>query len=344
MSASVESLPRPGSAPHEHGAFERWLRQRLFDRLGALQGELVIEDALGQTRLGEDAVASSDPLSVRIRVHDPAFYWKVAAQGSVGAGEAYMDGAWDCDDLVALVRLLMRNRGLLDAMEGGGARLGGLALKALHALRRNTRAGSRRNIAAHYDLGNALFRLFLDTTTISKEQHALARERIARAGLGDRVTVLLEDYRDLSGRYDRLVSIEMIEAIGHQYLRTYLGKCSSLLKDDGLTLIQAITIEDHRYARALRTVDFIKRFVFPGSFIPSVSAILDAMARATDLRLIGRDESAYGVAAALAFVLATLAFGGRRQADLRLLAVALPLLYACARRFDHAPAAREALA
>ena len=102
--------------------------------------------------------------------------------------------------------------------------------------------------------------------------------------------MLLEDYRDLSGEYDKLVSIEMIEAIGHQYLETYLDKCASLLKPDGLALIQAITIEDHRYEQALKSVDFIKRYIFPGSFIPSVSAITGAAARASDLRLVNLED------------------------------------------------------
>jgi cyclopropane-fatty-acyl-phospholipid synthase len=264
-----------------------------------------------------------------------------------------MDGQWSCDELVDLIRLLVLNRDLLDAMEGGMARLSGWLLKAVHAFRRNTRAGSRKNIAAHYDLGNELFRLFLSddlmyssaifadptetleaasfrklqrigrkldlkpsdhlveigtgwggmalhaakhfgcrvtTTTISKEQHALASERVARAGLSDRVTLLLEDYRDLTGTYDKLVSIEMIEAIGHQYLDTYLAKCASLLKPDGLAMVQAITIEDHRYEQALHSVDFIKRHIFPGSFIPSISAIAGAMGRSTDLRLVSQED------------------------------------------------------
>ena len=128
------------------------------------------------------------------------------------------------------------------------------------------------------------------TTTISREQHALASERIAAAGLSDRVSLLLSDYRDLDGQYDKLVSIEMIEAIGHQYLDTYLAKCASLLKPDGLALIQAITIEDHRYAQALREVDFIKRHIFPGSFIPATSAILASMARSTDFRLSNLED------------------------------------------------------
>ena len=128
------------------------------------------------------------------------------------------------------------------------------------------------------------------TTTISREQHALASKRIQDAGIGDRVTVLLEDYRDLQGEYDKLVSIEMIEAIGHQYLDTYFDKCASLLRPNGIALVQAITIEDDRYQQALGSVDFIKRHVFPGSFIPSVSAMVDAAARAGKLRLVSLED------------------------------------------------------
>ena len=353
--------------------FERWLRNRLVGQLQGLQGGTVsITDALGTLTLGESSGAAQ-PLHVHAKVHAPDFYRQIAMNGSVGAGEAYMDGWWECDDLVALVRLLVRNRDLLDGMETGLARLGGMAMRGLHTLKRNTRLGSRRNIAAHYDLGNQLFALFLDqnmmyssaifaaadesigteslgmeslgaeslgaeslerasrrkldricrkldlcrsdrvieigtgwggfalyaaqhygchvtTATISREQYDLARQRIAAAGLQDRVTVLLQDYRDLRGTYDKLVSIEMIEAIGSRYLNTYFEKCAALLAPDGLALIQAITIEDHRYRQALRSVDFIKRHVFPGSFIPCVSAILGASARASDLRLINLED------------------------------------------------------
>jgi cyclopropane-fatty-acyl-phospholipid synthase len=333
------------------GALDRFLRQRMIDRLAGLRGgELRLIDGMGDVRLGH---CEEGGLRATLRVQDPEFYRCVAGNGSVGAGEAYMDGLWRCDDLVALMRLLVRNRDLLDGMEGGLAKLGGVAMRALHALRRNTKTGSRRNISAHYDLGNSLFELFLDdnlmyssaifarpdeslesasqrklaricekldlqpsdhlleigtgwggmalyaaskygcrvtTTTISKEQHVLASERIARAGLSDRVTLLLEDYRDLRGTYDKLVSIEMIEAIGHQYLDTYMAKCSSLLKDDGLAVIQAITIEDHRYQQALDSVDFIKRHIFPGSFIPCVSAMVDAAAHAGELRLLNLED------------------------------------------------------
>ena len=264
-----------------------------------------------------------------------------------------MDGHWDCDDLVALVRILVRNRDRLDALERGPARLGGAIMRGWHALMRNTRAGSRRNIAAHYDLGNDLFKLFLDesmmyssaiyldeneslevaakrkldrichkldlqphhhvveigtgwggfaihaahhygckvtTTTISREQYELARKLVDAAGLQDRVELLLEDYRDVEGTYDRLVSIEMIEAIGPQYLDTYFAKVGSLLKPDGMALIQAITIEEHRYKQALKAVDFIQRYVFPGSFIPALAPMLRAVAANTDMKLFNLED------------------------------------------------------
>ncbi len=128
------------------------------------------------------------------------------------------------------------------------------------------------------------------TTTISPSQYELARERIRVAGLADRVTLLLEDYRDLAGTYDKLVSIEMIEAIGPQYMDTYFGTLSRLLKPEGLALVQAITIEDHRYDQAVRSVDFIKRHIFPGSFIPSIAAMLAAKTRSTDLALVHLED------------------------------------------------------
>ena len=328
------------------GASDRWLRARLLDQFSGLQaGALQLTDSLGTVTCGA-AMPGASP--VRVQVVDPAFYRMIAASGTVGAGEAYMEGLWTCDDLVGLVRLLVRNRALLDGLETGLARAGGMALRGCNALRRNTRTGSRRNIAAHYDLGNDFFSLFLSpdlmyssalyanaddtleiastrkldricqtlelspedrvieigtgwggfalhaaqhygchvtTTTISQEQHALASQRIAEAGLQDRVTLLLQDYRDLEGTYDKLVSIEMVEAIGAQYLETYFAKLGTLLAPDGAALVQAITIEDHRYVQARDSVDFIKRFIFPGSFIPSVAAMLQAKTRASDLQL-----------------------------------------------------------
>lgn len=347
MSPPVLSVPAVDAAAPT--ALDAWLRQRVLRSLAPLRhGELVLEDAWGRQRLG----VADGAHPVHVRVADPRFYRALALGGSVAAGEAYGDGLWHSDDPVALVRLLLRNRDLLDAMESGSARPASAALRAWHALRGNTRAGARRNIAAHYDLGNDFFGLFLSpdlmyssalwagddtlesastrkldavcrklglreglrvvevgtgwgglalhaarhygchvtTTTISREQHALASERVAEAGLQDRVTVLLRDYRDLEGRFDRVVSIEMIEAIGARYQEAYFGKLAALLEDDGLALVQAITIEGHRYEQALRSVDFIKRHIFPGSFIPSVHGMLGASARAGDLQLVHLED------------------------------------------------------
>jgi len=288
------------------------------------------------------------PFEVTLRVRSPRFYSDVVFAGTVGSGEAYLNGHWECDDLTALVRLMIVNRELMNDVDSGWSRLSAPVFKAAHWLNRNDKSGSRRNIAAHYDLGNRFFELFLDeslayscgifagpgaslydasiakfdaacsklgltagqhlleigtgwgglaihaarhygcrvtTTTISREQYELARERVASAGLQDRITLLLEDYRDLRGEYDALVSIEMVEAVGHQYLDTYFRKCNDLLKPTGAMLLQAITIRDQFYDQAIRSVDFIKRYIFPGSFIPSVRTLVDSVARVTDLKL-----------------------------------------------------------
>ena len=352
MSSPAESLPR--GLASGWSTLDRFLRERTCEKLDGLRGgQLRLHDELGERQLGDAASDGRDALRATLRVHDPAFYRALAGNGSVGAGESFVDGEWDCDDLVALVRLLVRNRDLLDSMETGMARLGGLAMRALHAARRNTRTGSRRNISAHYDLGNEFFQLFLDeglmyssavfaspadtleqaserklrricekldlkssdhlleigtgwggmaifaarefgcrvtTTTISGRQHALASERVRAAGLTDRVTLLRRDYRDLDGRFDKLVSIEMVEAVGHQFLDGYFAKCARLLAPGGLALVQAITIEDHRYAKALRSVDFIKRYIFPGSFIPCASVLAESAARAGRLRLLNLED------------------------------------------------------
>ena len=128
------------------------------------------------------------------------------------------------------------------------------------------------------------------TTTISGQQYQLARERVEAAGLADRITLLREDYRDLTGRYDKLVSIEMIEAVGHRFYDTYFRKCGELLKPDGMMLLQAITIADQRYAAARDAVDFIQRYIFPGSCIPSVTVMSESIARVTDMRVFHLED------------------------------------------------------
>jgi cyclopropane-fatty-acyl-phospholipid synthase len=314
-------------------------------------GELRLIDADGETRFGHRSPRCG--LSATLRILDPRFYLDTALGGSVAAGEAYIHGLWSCDDLTALTRIMVLNRAALSGLEGGLARLSRPLYKLYHHLHRNSRTGSARNIAAHYDLGNELYRLMLDdtmayscgifesehatlqqasqakfdaacrklalrpsdrlleigggwgglaihaaqrygchvtTTTISKAQHEYARARIAAAGLQNRVTLLLEDYRELKGRYDKLVSIEMIEAVGADYLDGYFGRCSALLERDGAMLLQAITIQDQLYAQALRSVDYIQRFIFPGSFIPSITALAAAVCRASDLKVFHLED------------------------------------------------------
>jgi len=162
---------------------DRVLRARLHESLGDLRdSQLTVVDAIGDAVLGAPAQAAAATLRATVQVRDPAFYRAVARSGSVGAGESYIDGAWECDDLVALVRMLVRNRDRLDAMDSGSAYFAGLALRAWHALRRNTRRGSRGNIAAHYDLGNAFFETFLgDDLMYSSAIFAAADEPLAAA-------------------------------------------------------------------------------------------------------------------------------------------------------------------
>lgn len=347
----LEARIAPGNTPKPR-FLDGIAKRTLLSRLRELRdGVLVLHDA-GDTFCFGRASARC-PLHVSIVVKDPRFYSDVAFGGSIGAGEAYMAGYWQASNLTELVELLAVNRHVLDDMEGGLAAWTQPMQRALHWLNRNTREGSRRNIAAHYDLGNDFFRLMLDetmmyssaifrepgmslyeaqvyrmdqvcrkldlqatdhllevgtgwgglaihaaeqygcrvtTTTISREQYELASARVQAAGLSDRVTLLLEDYRNLAGRYDKLVSIEMIEAVGHQYYDEYFRRCGGLLKADGLMLLQAITIADQRYENAKNSVDFIQRYIFPGSCIPSVTALLRAATGNSDLRLLDLED------------------------------------------------------
>jgi cyclopropane-fatty-acyl-phospholipid synthase len=345
--------PVETDAPAGGDSFLARLGRRLLLRqmTGLRDGEIRVRDETGEHRFGQPTARC--PLSVTVHVDNPQFYASAAFAGSVGGGEAYIQGYWRCDDLTGLIRIMVQNRDVLAGLEGGAALLSRPLRRLFHWLHRNSKAGSARNIAAHYDLGNPLYRLMLDetmayscgifthpgatlaeasrakfdaacrklalgdsdhlleigtgwgglamhaarhygcrvtTTTISREQHDYAREQIAAAGLTDRITLLLSDYRDLTGRYDKLVSIEMIEAVGARYLDTYLGQCAALLKPEGAMLLQAITLQDQYYAEALSSVDYIQRYVFPGSFIPSVEAIASSVQRATDFKIFHLED------------------------------------------------------
>jgi cyclopropane-fatty-acyl-phospholipid synthase len=321
---------------------------RQLERLEA--GTVRLTDASDEYLFGNGCGSG---LSAHIRVQDPRFYSEIAFGGSIGGGEAFMHAFWTCDDLVALVRILLQNREVLDGMETGAARFTQPLQKLFHWVNRNSHEGARRNISAHYDLGNEFFALWLDetmmyssaifenketslhqaqldrmkhvcdrlqltaddhlveigtgwgglaiyaaehygcrvtTTTISKEQFEKAKERVTAAGLQDRITLLFEDFRNLEGEFDKLVSIEMIEAIDHDLFDIYFAKCSELLKPDGLMLIQAITIADQRYEEYRKSIDFIQRYIFPGSGLPSSAVMTDSVARNTDMRLLGLED------------------------------------------------------
>ena len=261
---------------------------------------------------GSEPHAFGDPqgLVAEIRVTDPRFFPAVILGGHVGAADAYAQGWWTTDDLPAVVRVFVQNRALVDGLETGLARVVQPFRWLLHTLNRNNKFGSRRNIAAHYDLdlnpehhlveigsgwgGFAIhaaqrYGCRVTTTTISKEQCEFAKKRIHAAGLSNRITVLRSDYRNIRGEYDRLVSIEMIEAVGHQYFSAYFESCARLLKPEGLAAIQAITILDDHYEQARKEVDFIKRYIFPGSCIPSM-AVISSATMETDLRIIHAED------------------------------------------------------
>ncbi len=291
----------------------------------------------------------TDEPHAEVHVNSPDVYKKVLMAGALGSGEAYMQGDWSSPDLTEVIRLFTANLSVLHSMNANGSWLRRLGLAIAHYLNSNTLTGSRRNISAHYDLGNDFFELFLDksmmyssavyprkdadleeaathkldllcqqlelsaedhlleigtgwgglavhaakhygcrvtTTTISREQYERARQRVRDEGLDDRVTLLLQDYRELEGEYDKLVSVEMIEAVGHQFYSNYFEKCSSLLRPHGLMAIQAITMVDQRYEQSRDAVDFIKRYIFPGGCLPSVEVISKHLREDTDMQMV----------------------------------------------------------
>lgn len=290
------------------------------------------------------------PVRVTVHIHDNSFYRDVAIGGSIAAAEGYMEGKWTVNDLTGMIRVIAANPELNDRIEGGFNRFIGLVEKVMHFFNRNTKKQSKKNIGAHYDLGDDLFELFLDptmsyssavyphedatlheasvhkldlvckklhlsredhlleigtgwgglamhaageygckvtTTTISENQHRMALERIKEAGLQDRITVHKKDYRDLQGNFDKLVSIEMIEAVGHKYMDAYLGQCSKLLKPNGRALFQAILMSDHKYDEYCNSVDFIRKYIFPGGALPSMNSLMNSVRSVTDMRISG---------------------------------------------------------
>jgi cyclopropane-fatty-acyl-phospholipid synthase len=327
-------------------------RRIVLSRLEKLQdGQIIVTENDEQMAFGR--LTDDFPLSIQLRVLNPKFYSDIAFGGAIGAGEAYMRGYWACNELVDMLRILIRNREVLEQVDSGLAVLSSPLRKMFHALNKNTRKGSRKNIAAHYDLGNDFYELWLDpkmmyscayfdepdtsleaaatekldlicrkldlsaddsvmeigtgwggfaihaakhygchvtTTTISQQQFDYAQQAVREAGLEDNVTLLLRDYRDLDGSFDKLVSIEMIEAVGHEFHDEYFKKCCDLLKPDGQMLLQAITIADQRYDQYKTSVDFIKRYIFPGGCLTSVTDMSRSMTRHTDMLVIHLED------------------------------------------------------
>lgn len=311
-------------------------------------GRLVIEEAGRRHELGDPAGG----LRATLTVHDDRT-WAALLSGGLGLGRSYGAGWWECDDVVALIRICARSLGPLDNARRVLWPLLVPFQASAASLGRNLPARARRNAAAHYDLGNDLYRLFLDesltyssaiflrpemtlaeaqeekldracrriglrpghrlaeigggwgslalhaggrygasvvTTTLAAEQHALARERVTAAGLQDRVSVELRDYRSLNGPYDRLVSIEMVEAVGWRHFDEYFGTCSRLLARDGAMLLQTILIDDRLFEGEKRMRSFANTEIFPGGALPSLAAITRSLARVTDLRVAGLED------------------------------------------------------
>lgn len=352
------------SAPGDAGVVDRAESSSFVERVGRGLAKVVLQRALGLIRCGAITIVDrgvrttygrGGGLHATVTVRGSRFYRAAVFGGNIGAAESFVRGEWACDNLTDLCRIIVRNRDAFNAMDGWWSSLAKPVRAVSHVLARNTRAGSRRNIAKHYDLSNEFFSLWLDgsmmysgglyrdgagvqrpgqdlegaqrakldriadvlelgpgvrlaeigtgwggmalhaaergatveTTTISREQAAFARRRVAEEGKAGAVAVVEEDYRDFAGlssgrrgRFDALVSIEMVEAVGHQYLGSYFDACSRLLKPGGRFLMQAIVIVDEHYEQALHHVDFIKKHIFPGSFMPCRRVLCEEAARA----------------------------------------------------------------
>ena len=327
---------------------EKIAREAIFRLLSKLQvGSLTLHEGPCSHHFG--SVDKPHEPQAEVHIHSPAVYSQMLTGGSIGSGEAYMKGYWSSPDAMDVMRIFSANLVLLNKFDASQSVFVKLALKIAHRFNRNTYKGSQLNIAAHYDLGNEFFQLFLDptmmyssalfsdksaslevasetkldelcqqlelkpcdhlleigtgwggmaihaaknfgcrvtTTTISQEQYDFASARVREEGLEGQITLLCEDYRNLTGEYDKLVSVEMIEAVGHDFYQNYFRMCSGLLKPNGKMVIQAITMADQRYKEARDSVDFIKRYIFPGGCLPSVAVMAQHIARDTDMQIV----------------------------------------------------------
>ena len=305
---------------------------------------------------GEDKFIFGDTdsgLQVNVQVHSQEFYVMTGSGGAMGIAEAYILGYWTSDDVVILMRIILKNRSILMSLDNGFAKVLSPINKLIHRSRQNTLKGSKENILAHYDLSNDFYKLWLDptmtyscgyfndpdttleaasiekldricrklklseednileigtgwgsfsihaaknygcsitTTTISDAQYEYAKACVVEEGLESKINVINKDYRKLDGQYDKIISIEMIEAVGYEYIPEYFKKLSSLLKPEGLMAIQGITYNDQNFDRYKGSVDFIKKYIFPGSCLISISQIIDEIKNKTDLSMIDMED------------------------------------------------------
>lgn len=352
--------PFSSACPRSLSWLDHLARFALLRKLRRAEGGVVtLRDSMGSAHLGQSA-----DITATVTVHNPRLYRSAFWGGTLGVAESYRRGDWQCDQLTNLFRICLRNRSVLRSLEGGLAQPSRLLNRWWHRCRGNTIPGSRRNIAAHYDVGNDFYRLWLDetmayssgvfpspdsslfeasqekfdricrkldlhprdqvveigsgwggfaihaagqygchvtTTTISPAQFAETRRRVEEAGLSDRVTVLRQDYRHLHGKFDKLVSIEMIESVGNAYFDVFFRRCGQLLRPHGCMALQAILMPERRYRAYLRSVDFIQRYIFPGGSLPSLAAILGSVGRASPLRLTHVEDFAGHYARTLQF-------------------------------------------
>jgi cyclopropane-fatty-acyl-phospholipid synthase len=282
----------------------------------------------------------------KIIIHDNSVYKDFVRGGSIGAAESFLEGKWTSPDLTSVIRIFAKAQQQTDQLEKQGAWVNKLKNQFFHWQNRNNQSGSKRNILAHYDLGNELYTRFLDesmmyssaiypspeatlaqaqqhklkticerlalteddhlleigtgwgglaiyaakhygcrvtTTTISDAQYEFAQDKVKANGLEQKITLLKDDYRDLKGQFDKLVSIEMIEAVGYEYLPSFFDVCNRCLKPGGKLLIQSITIADQRFNYYKNNVDFIQRYIFPGGFLPSILVLSDHLTKHSDL-------------------------------------------------------------
>ncbi len=346
----ISSAETSSQKPRSRWA-DRWSERLVRRHLQTLSyGSLTVHSGETSSTYGQ-----TPELHAQIYVHHPRLFSRAIMGGRLSVAESYLQGDWDCSDLTSLFRIFLKNQKIGERFDRGLARLNELGHRVYHAWHANTRQGSRRNISAHYDLGNDFYRLWLDdtlayssgifarpdfslrdaslekfdrvcrkldlqeddelieigtgwggfalhaaknydcrvtTTTISREQHAAARERFERSGLQDQINLLQKDYRDLSGQFDKLASIEMIEAVGHRNFDRYFKICSQLLRPEGSMVLQAIVMPEARYQSYLNSVDFIQRYVFPGGCLPSVGAMLESSGRTGDLRFVHAEDFA----------------------------------------------------